>query len=356
MPGGFQAVNLQELVTMPEESQAVKHSQDEVANDDKLVKVFENGKTSEVVALLKTYGEPKQIAKALYDARERLSPEQLGERLGRGEEFWQEILMHYSSNFHFQSCSFTTALRQFLWSFRLPGESQKIDRFMQSFASSFYAAHAQQTDLSRATFTNCDGETVNRRPSSSVLAHAWGWYVGSVEDAAEATCCAVCGTSEGSGMTLHTCLGCDGVIFCRKCMRFASRYGHAYVGRIGYGRACLATRRLHGTLERGDEFTYLADGKQALAAHPIGNSLLALADSWDEQRGLPFVDEDAAYVFAFSVMMLTTNLHNPNVKEKMTKSQFASTNRGINGGKNLPLDFMCVVYDDIKREEMKVRE
>jgi hypothetical protein len=321
---------------------------------DHLVEIFENGATKDVVAHLQTYGGPKEIAKVLYDAREKLSPEQLGERLGRHEEFWQEVLINYSGNFDFRSCSFTAALRTFLWSFRLPGESQKIDRFMQSFASSFYAAHSK-TESSGGQFVDCEGKITTKRPATSVLPHAWGWFVGSTEDAT-ATCCAVCGTQERDGMTLHTCLGCDGITFCRKCMRFASRYGHAYVGRIGYGRACAATRRREGMLEKGEEFSYLADGKAAVASFPIGDDMLALASSWEDHKSVPFVDEDAAYVFAFSVMMLTTNLHNPNVKEKMTKAQFASTNKGINGGQNLPGDFMSTVYDDIKLEEMKVRK
>jgi brefeldin A-resistance guanine nucleotide exchange factor 1 len=47
--------------------------------------------------------------------------------------------------------------------------------------------------------------------------------------------------------------------------------------------------------------------------------------------------------------MLTTNLHNPNVKPKdrMTKQQFLRTNCGINAGGNLPGDFIAATYDAI---------
>lgn len=43
-------------------------------------------------------------------------------------------------------------------------------------------------------------------------------------------------------------------------------------------------------------------------------------------------------VLAYSTIMLNTDAHNPNVKanRKMTKKQFVSNNRGIDGGKDLP--------------------
>jgi Sec7-like guanine-nucleotide exchange factor len=41
---------------------------------------------------------------------------------------------------------------------------------------------------------------------------------------------------------------------------------------------------------------------------------------------------DAVYIMAVSTMMLNTDAHNPNVKEKMTLKQFINNNRGINAG------------------------
>lgn len=42
----------------------------------------------------------------------------------------------------FTNLSFTEALRLFLQSFRLPGEAQKIDRFMLKFAERFVGNNA----------------------------------------------------------------------------------------------------------------------------------------------------------------------------------------------------------------------
>ena len=50
----------------------------------------------------------------------------------------------------------------------------------------------------------------------------------------------------------------------------------------------------------------------------------------------PFVDADAAYVCAFSLMMLNTDLHNPAVRAKMSLAEFAENNCGVNGGHDRP--------------------
>ena len=74
------------------------------------------------------------------------------------------------------------------------------------------------------------------------------------------------------------------------------------------------------------------------------------------KEGTPFVDADAAYVLAFSTIMLNTDAHNPAIKKqnKMTKAQFVGNNRGINGGSDLPPEFLQDLYDRIVEDEIKM--
>ena len=55
-------------------------------------------------------------------------------------------------------------------------------------------------------------------------------------------------------------------------------------------------------------------------------------------------NSDAAYVLAFSLIMLNTDLHTPGVKKKMTIEQFVNNNRGINGKKDFPKEFLDNLY------------
>lgn len=53
-------------------------------------------------------------------------------------------IMHaFVDKLDFTNIPFTDALRLFLQSFRLPGESQKIDRFMLKFADRYMAGNDQ---------------------------------------------------------------------------------------------------------------------------------------------------------------------------------------------------------------------
>eukprot|EP00054_Salpingoeca_dolichothecata_P019245 m.119519 g.119519 ORF g.119519 m.119519 type:complete len:1767 (+) comp23182_c0_seq1:115-5415(+) len=68
-----------------------------------------------------------------------------------------------------------------------------------------------------------------------------------------------------------------------------------------------------------------------------------------------FASADAAYVLAFSVIMLTTDLHSTHIKNKMTKEEFVRNNRGINDNKNLPPEYLEAIYEAIKKEEIKMK-
>ena len=70
-----------------------------------------------------------------------------------------------------------------------------------------------------------------------------------------------------------------------------------------------------------------------------------------------FKNADAVYVLAFSTIMLNTDLHNPTIKanRRMTGDQFLKNNRGLNGGEDLPDDFLSELYDHIKHRQLQVR-
>jgi brefeldin A-resistance guanine nucleotide exchange factor 1 len=70
-----------------------------------------------------------------------------------------------------------------------------------------------------------------------------------------------------------------------------------------------------------------------------------------------FKNADAVYVLAFSTIMLNTDLHNPTIKQeaRMTLDQFIRNNRGINGGEDLPADYLTTLYEQIKDVQIQVR-
>ncbi|KAJ4364506.1 guanine nucleotide exchange protein for ADP-robosylation factor [Neocucurbitaria cava] len=79
---------------------------------------------------------PQDIARFFLD-NDLLDKTALGEFLGEGDPANIAIMHAFVDLMDFTKTRFTDALRRFLQSFRLPGEAQKIDRFMLKFAERY---------------------------------------------------------------------------------------------------------------------------------------------------------------------------------------------------------------------------
>jgi len=81
---------------------------------------------------------PESVAQFLF-RQERLSKKQIGTFLGSHQDFNKQVLSIFVNLHQFSHLLLVQALRQFLWSFRLPGEAMQIDRVMDSFAAHYCA-------------------------------------------------------------------------------------------------------------------------------------------------------------------------------------------------------------------------
>ena len=72
--------------------------------------------------------------------------------------------------------------------------------------------------------------------------------------------------------------------------------------------------------------------------------------------GNPFKNSDAAFVLAFSTIMLNTDLHSHQIQhnKRMTKEQFINNNRKINDNEDLPKAYLESLYDEIKSKQLQV--
>ncbi|XP_030638685.1 cytohesin 4b [Chanos chanos] len=91
---------------------------------------------------------PQTIAEFLYK-EEGLNKTAIGDFLGERDDMHLQVLKAFVELHEFSDLNLVQALRQFLWSFRLPGEAQKIDRMMEAFATRYCECNAdvfQSTD------------------------------------------------------------------------------------------------------------------------------------------------------------------------------------------------------------------
>ncbi|KAK9689601.1 hypothetical protein RND81_09G070700 [Saponaria officinalis] len=73
----------------------------------------------------------------------------------------------------------------------------------------------------------------------------------------------------------------------------------------------------------------------------------AFSERYYEQSSHVLVDKDAAFILAYSLIMLNTNLHNVQVKKKLTEEDFIRNNRRINKGEDLPREYLLELYHSI---------
>jgi brefeldin A-inhibited guanine nucleotide-exchange protein len=82
------------------------------------------------------------------------------------------------------------------------------------------------------------------------------------------------------------------------------------------------------------------------------------AERFTTQNPDVFPTADAAFILAFSIIMLNTDLHNPAIKEerRMTKEGFLRNNSGICDGKDLPAEVLNSIFDRIKMDPISLKE
>lgn len=87
-------------------------------------------------------------------------------------------------------------------------------------------------------------------------------------------------------------------------------------------------------------------------AQKIDRFMLKFANRYVMGNPNAFANADTAYVLAYSVILLNTDLYSAQVKKRMTKDDFIKNNRGINDNADLPEEYLNAIYDEIASNEI----
>lgn len=87
----------------------------------------------------------------------------------------------------------------------------------------------------------------------------------------------------------------------------------------------------------------------------VDRYMLEFATKYTQANPTVFSNADTPYTLAYSVMLLNTELHSPNVRRaRMSVQDFITNNRGINDGLDLPDDYLTEIYNEIHANEIKL--
>ncbi len=103
---------------------------------------------------------------------------------------------------------------------------------------------------------------------------------------------------------------------------------------------------------------YLSGFRLPGEAQKIDRMMEKFAERYCLQNPAVFPSADTAFILAFSIIMLNTDLHNPAIKEdrRMTVEGFIGNNRGIGDGNNLDETFLRDIFDSIKTDPIHLKE
>ncbi|KAM5354199.1 hypothetical protein ACJ41O_000849 [Fusarium nematophilum] len=90
-------------------------------------------------------------------------------------------------------------------------------------------------------------------------------------------------------------------------------------------------------------------------AQKIDRFMLKFAERYVLGNPNAFANADTAYVLAYSVILLNTDLHSVKIAKRMSKEEFIKNNRGINDNADLPDDYLLGIYDEIAANEIVLK-
>jgi len=98
--------------------------------------------------------------------------------------------------------------------------------------------------------------------------------------------------------------------------------------------------------------TYLEAFRLPKEAQQIDRVLLSFSAAFHRANPTYMHSEDGVYTLVFSIIMLTTDLHNPLVPKKMSLDQYLVNTRGIDDGDDVPREELERLYRTIARRQI----
>ncbi|GFE53548.1 Sec7 domain-containing protein [Babesia ovis] len=299
------------------------------------------------IGLLPQYHEPRDIANFIKCIPE-LDLKKVGEYLGthKNPVFMDQVRIEFAKLHSFRGLPIVMAIRLFLSSFRLPGESQQIERIIEVFATTYFESqplvHEEQDDPGKTDDGGEEEVPDSKKPRWIIQENAF-WQ-----------------------------------------LNFTS-YGVTNLGSINDHIAAEdETPFEHFTRQfmENEIENILANERNSLVAEAIKDPSVVSAmllnhvdpNQLDEEfksakykelspseeqikPGFAYVaNADTIFVLSYSIIMLNTDLHNTQIKKKMKLEDFIRNNKSINNGKNLPFEFLEDIYTTIKHHEIKLHK
>ncbi|KAK2196297.1 bifunctional Sec7 domain/Guanine nucleotide exchange factor [Babesia duncani] len=270
-----------------------------------------------------------------------LNKRKVGEYLGthKNMEFMDNVRKEFTRLHNFEGLPIVMAIRLFLSSFRLPGESQQIERIIEVFAATYFEC---QPLVEEDTSENATPKVKPRwiiqenffnKPKYSVF------DILNEEDKGISKITVAPEIKDGDVFPLE-----DYFLKSNRKLIISSRFAHQC--QLIRDTPTKMTAAASHTNEKNGE------GDDQKSETPQADNVGTL-----RKKGFAYVENsDTIFVLSYSIIMLNTDLHNTQIKKKMKLEDFVRNNKTINNGKDLPYEFLEDIYQSIKNHEIKLHQ
>ncbi|BAM41682.1 likely GTP/GDP exchange factor for ARF [Theileria orientalis strain Shintoku] len=369
-------------------------------NEAKSNKWMERGR--EMGVFSKNYTE-KEVAVFLKNAPE-LDMNKVGEYLAthKNQEFMDKVRRTFCELNHFAGMPIVMAIRLFLSSFRLPGESQQIERLIEIFSKVYFTAQplVEQTKESGRRGSMVEGEQAEEETDELKMAR---WVIQeefyhkykAIQQNCKQTALTSVSLNNMRGSSEHWVGDEPDHSELREASSWTSNtemYDYflandteGLVSSENYRKICEYLKNTPVTLETQTTYndSIPASNAEAEGANreestqrsggtESSRNTQSIGSIWTESQvndqgptstkvkienknGFAYIqDYNAIFVLCYSIIMLNTDLHNNQIKNKMKLEDFIRNNRGTNDGKNFSTEFLKDIYNTIKYHEIKL--
>ncbi|CAO3610737.1 unnamed protein product [Cunninghamella echinulata] len=82
----------------------------------------------------------------------------------------------------------------------------------------------------------------------------------------------------------------------------------------------------------------------------------SFSDAYFASKPIEIADSNAAQILAYSIIMLNTDQHNPQVRRRMSLEEYTKNLRGTNNGQDFDKDYLREIYEAIRQDEIVMPE
>uniref|UniRef100_A0A3B0MZI6 Vesicle trafficking protein (SEC7 homologue), putative n=1 Tax=Theileria annulata TaxID=5874 RepID=A0A3B0MZI6_THEAN len=392
---------------------------------------FNNSKADEWIesaknlGVLSKYCTENEVALFLKYSPE-LDLKKVGEYLAthKNPKFMDMVRANFCELNHFAGVPIVMAIRTFLSSFRLPGESQQIERLIEAFAKIYFKSQPlvndQESEVSNAKHepkdlngTKTQDPSLSSEDSDQNELKLARWVIQedfyhkhrpiqqkcsqfdfSGDDSSNCSDLETSGSFEGcpnnnnhSGdvdKTDEATNSCFDYTMASNWTNnndmykyFLSNEVESLICRQNYEKICQYLKNTPVTMETQSTINDINNNGETETNRSSFNNVAPVSESGkptnssanttlnsqvgnekvklEHKPGFAYIqDYNAIFVLCYSIIMLNTDLHNSQIKNKMKLEDFIRNNRGTNDGKNFPSEFLQDIYKTIKYHEIKL--